>query len=369
MRSALDVLSDGNRAFRDAVSLVSQYIDLGSVLGSDGKQSRMSANDFAAWLERQSHGLESHLLSLETVSELLKPTHDVSLDELPSRIQSVETAWKYAAKIDRLSAILRLSSESSEVCDRDWTDHRLKAEWTTQFLDKHEEHPPESLIRAATRPEIRQELTDAVRRNLAAKTGVFMESWEFLTQLFEPDQEVSTGIQVGKVPIPTLHDWVEQRRADAHLMKEWLRFCELREQITQAGLAQILSELFDGTLSVEETKNAFLIRFYRSWLDGVYEHEPALRRFATEIHERLIDQFRILDCDAIRRSFTRIREARLGDPARPSLDSHRGYTQGQRSLKRCSGKDFEHERVVPTATTAFHDEAFAAGMLLQQRES
>ena len=43
--------------------------------------------------------------------------------------------------------------------------------------------------------------------------------------------------------------------------------------------------------------------------------------------------------------------------------------QGQRSLKRCSGKDFEHERVVPTATTAFHDEAFAAGMLLQQRES
>ena len=43
--------------------------------------------------------------------------------------------------------------------------------------------------------------------------------------------------------------------------------------------------------------------------------------------------------------------------------------QGQRSLKRCSGKDFEHELVVPTATTAFHDEAFAAGMLLQQRES
>ena len=30
--------------------------------------------------------------------------------------------------------------------------------------------------------------------------------------------------------------------------------------------------------------------------------------------------------------------------------------QGQRSLKRCSGKDFEHELVVPTATTAFHDE-------------
>ena len=118
----------------------------------------------------QSHGLEAQLGSLGTVSELLKPTHDVSLDELPSRLQSVDTVRKYVARIDRLSASLRLPSESSEVRDRDWTDQRLKAEWTTQFLDQHAEHPPESLIRAATRPEIRQEMTDAVRRNLAAKS-------------------------------------------------------------------------------------------------------------------------------------------------------------------------------------------------------
>ena len=40
----------------ESLSRVAQFIDLGSVLGSEGKQSKMSANDFADWLERQSQG-------------------------------------------------------------------------------------------------------------------------------------------------------------------------------------------------------------------------------------------------------------------------------------------------------------------------
>ena len=41
--------------------------------------------------------------------------------------------------------------------------------------------------------------------------------------------------------------------------------------------------------------------------------------------------------------------------------------QGQRSLNRCSGKNFQQEVLVPTTTAAFHGEAVSAGMLLQQR--
>ena len=80
----------------------------------------------------------------------------------------------------------------------------------------------------------------------------------------------------------------------------------------------ILSELFDGRVSVDDAKRAFLVRFYGLWLDWVYEQAPVLRRFSTEVHERSVDQFRSLDRDAIRLSYTRIRQMRLGDPARPS---------------------------------------------------
>src|SRR5208337_170379 len=44
-----------------------------------------------------------------------------------------------------------------------------------------------------------------------------------------------------------------------------------------------------------------------------------------------------------------------------------GVAQGQRSLNRCSGRDFQHEVFAPTATAAFHSQTVAAGILLQQR--
>jgi len=47
-------------------------------------------------------------------------------------------------------------------------------------------------------------------------------------------------------------------------------------------------------------------------------------------------------------------------------DLDAGVAQGQRSLKRCSGKDFQHEVFVPATTAAFHDEAVAARVLLQE---
>ena len=40
--------------------------------------------------------------------------------------------------------------------------------------------------------------------------------------------------------------------------------------------------------------------------------------------------------------------------------------QGQRTLNRCSGNDFEQELFVPTTTAAFHDKARTVWMLLQE---
>jgi len=45
---------------------------------------------------------------------------------------------------------------------------------------------------------------------------------------------------------------------------------------------------------------------------------------------------------------------------------HCPRTQGQRSLNRCSGRDFQHEVFAPTAPAAFHSQTVAAGMLLQE---
>ena len=53
---------------------------------------------------------------------------------------------------------------------------------------------------------------------------------------------------------------------------------------------------------------------------------------------------------------------------RLAIKDARGTKQGQRSLNRCSGKDFQHEVIAPTATAAFHGHTVVTGMLLQQRQ-
>ena len=72
LRRTLDLLSDDNRAFREAVSPVVNSSTSVACSGADGKQSKMSASDFGEWLERQSHGLESRLRRLDTASELVE---------------------------------------------------------------------------------------------------------------------------------------------------------------------------------------------------------------------------------------------------------------------------------------------------------
>ena len=314
----LEELTHGYRSFREALTIVEKHIDLAGVLGPDATQSKISLTDLAQFLERRLTALEALLEHLGEVSALLKPSHDLSLGDLSARLRTLADLFQSVVKIRRIAKKLDLNSAEKTIRDRDWGDVRATAEWTIGFLDRYADRPPEPLIRAATNPDMRQEAIDAVHRNMAAKTDEFTESWEFLTQLFDPNQEVSTGVQIGKASVPVLHDWVEQRRADAHLIQEWLRFCELREQIVQADLGQILSSLLDGKLAIEDAKAAYLFRCYRSWLDWVYERTPALERFTTDEHERLIDKFRGLDRDAIQRSFTSIREVLLGDAARPN---------------------------------------------------
>ena len=68
-----------------------------------------------------------------------------------------------------------------------------------------------------------------------------------------------------------------------------------------------------------------------------------------------------LHCQDLRR----ILEEEFGHGSNAGHSS--GVAQGQRSLNRCSGRDFQHEVFAPTATAAFHSQTVAAGMLLQQR--
>jgi len=57
---------------------------------------------------------------------------------------------------------------------------------------------------------------------------------------------------------------------------------------------------------------------------------------------------------------------RMRSHVKVSTEIVRGDVRGQRPLKCCSAEDFHHEVFVPTTTAAFHYNAVATRMLLQQ---
>src|SRR6202035_4635969 len=69
----------------------------------------------------------------------------------------------------------------------------------------------------------------------------------------------------------------------------------------------------------EEAAEAFRARFLSLWLDAVYEGAPALRQFATDKHERLIERVRDLDRRAVASAAGRIRTLQLSRPDRPRM--------------------------------------------------
>ncbi len=317
-----DQLTQGLESLSEALTRVESHFRLSEVFHEDGSLSTMTPSDFAGWIDAESAKLEARFTSLNQLALLLKPGRDVPVVHLSDRLASIQSLRRSRSEITTIAGLLGLSSmDFATIQEHDWGESRSKAEWTIGFLAEYGDAPPEPLIRAATVPEIRGELDEAVRRNLAIKSDSFLKSWKFLTDLFDPEQEVSTGIRIGRAPIGVLSTWVGERAKDAGLIREWIDFGELRQRIVQAGLGPILAELSDRKLDVKDACDAFLARFYRSWLDWFYGQDASLQRFSVEDHERAIQRFRSLDKDSVRLAFTRIRARLLSDGARPNVNS------------------------------------------------
>src|SRR5262249_60664847 len=86
----------------------------------------------------------------------------------------------------------------------DWSEARARAEGLLRFLDAWNGPLPTAMVQALTVPEVRERLVEAVRHNDEARAGGFVESWDFVTELFVPAPEVSTGLTLRPAPLGAL---------------------------------------------------------------------------------------------------------------------------------------------------------------------
>ena len=305
--------------FRESFEEVGGLVDLKGTLGSDRMRGKTSVEGFVAWVRSEAEAFAGRAADLDRVVATLEESKDLALDLLPARSTSASTlrgAWV------ELAGCLADSGpgaiDAGQAADRDWDGLAGLGEWTLGFLDRHGDRPPIHLVRAATDPQARASLAEAVRLNEAARTPELAEAWAFASNLFPPDVEVSTGLVLDRSPVPELAAWASSRAADSHRLREWTRLRELSGLLEREGLSPVLAELIGRRTAVDRASHAFLGRFYREWLDAAYAADETLGRFGTDVHERLIGEFRELDRASIRAGRSRIRQKLLAHPARPN---------------------------------------------------
>jgi very-short-patch-repair endonuclease len=321
LAAAARALAEQVGFLRQRLEAVAQDYDLAEVTDGPPGQVRLTARDLATWLEAQVGAVGRQAALLEQVSGFLAEGRDVAAEALPARVRALAEVGKARAQVAGLCARVWPGQPQTRAEERDWSALSGAATALLRLLDRWRGPLPPAVARVLTDPAAHGQLADAVRLGDAACAGGFEESWWFLTGLFDLGRPVSTGLTVEATPLPDLRAWLAQQAEDAHRIYEWTLFCEVEREVVKAGVSPLLAEVLAGQVKPENAGEAFRARFLGLWLDATYERVPALRQFASDRHERLIERFRELDRLAVASAAARIRAFQLSRPDRPRLIS------------------------------------------------
>lgn len=128
------------------------------------------------------------------------------------------------------------------------------------------------------------------------------ERWKWLCQLFDERQ------QFNHQNVDTLVERMQKCVNNMYSLEEWIDFCVARSKCDSAGLGNFIDECNKVGVLASELKDAYLKRFYRSWLDIMIPKYPAVNSFRRRNHESLIEEFSELDLLQMKIARIRIRE-------------------------------------------------------------
>jgi very-short-patch-repair endonuclease len=316
LRQSLSGATDRQALAQAAQDLSGQIAELRRRLGrcTGAELAGLLIGDLAAWLQKHAEATGRRAGCVKRLAGLLLDGRDVPVADLPARVKTLAELGRHRAEASALWARACPGRQATQPPEsRDWSAQRQTAAALLTLLEAWRGAPPAQVVRAITTQQVHGQLTEAVRNNDAACAPGFDESWLFLAQQFD----LSTGITLAIAPLSELRRWLLDRAADAHRLQEWLRFRDVQEQAAREGVSAVLDEVLRGEIRPEDAADAFRARFLGLWLGAVCERVPALARFSTEGHERLIDEFRELDRRAVESASARVRASQLSRAGRP----------------------------------------------------
>jgi len=125
--------------------------------------------------------------------------------------------------------------------------------------------------------------------------------------------------------IEDIMQWMNYKIDNIDKLEGWIRYLRFQDRLIDAGLSSFLKVLLDELPSKGKFLDLFEKRFYRSWLDSIYQNEPLLYDFDADKFNDKIFQFRSNDIKSFGMNVRRIQE---------KLESSRGHALQSLSFRR-----------------------------------
>lgn len=252
------------------------------------------------------------------LSELLWDGEDVETTRLSSTIEQIAQWHEARLAAHESAATAGVLSNIESVMEDDWSSLAQAAKGVRSFLRKEKRPLNERTIRGLTDDSFRAQLTSALALADPFLARGFDNSWTYVvTELFNGEETVSTGITLTTATIPALEEWTKARLNDLDRIAEWIRYRDLRDRASSLGIEALVDEVCVRLFPLNEAPEVGRKRFLGQWLDRLYRQVRALRSFDAGDHELRIERFRQLDRLSIKAAPARLRTALLADPQRP----------------------------------------------------
>jgi very-short-patch-repair endonuclease len=308
--AAADAVDARQTKLTDAICCCEQRITLSE--RSDG-QTAVQRNTMSAMtdtVESAIEDLSGRAAVLEELCGVLKHGCDVSVGDLPAHAQAVQ-------QLKNILASLAMSSDQLAV----WgiagihADDRNRATWLAEF---HKDGRITPLMKqVASDKQVRDAVQQAAAELKAASSANLKASWKFLSQLFELEADVSTGITFMAAPVGQLATHLAMLRENAPQLEEWVKFARWNRDMVKAGFKGVVEELLSGSITPEETADLVSLRIHRELFDRIASTDRSIGEFVISAHEEIRDRFCQLDQWEIRAAAKSIREYQLGRSDRP----------------------------------------------------
>ncbi len=158
--------------------------------------------------------------------------------------------------------------------------------------------------------------------------------YDYLISFFENDYS--------KYDIGLLSGWLGKCLGDFLALEEWIDFRSTRQKCIEAGLGDYIEKVVSNRVPNNMIVGAFFKRFYRLWLDIMYQRFPAVLNFRRKNHEDLISEFCQLDKNQLNIARARIKE--LLCQKLPNLNR---FTSGKDELGVLMREIHKRKRIMP----------------------